>query len=277
MSSPGADDLLVRSRRALLDVLDALEAHRDSAIVVGAQAIYLRTSSSLVALAEATKDSDVALDPRTLDDDPLIENAMATAGFVRDLGSGQPGAWLSSEGIPVDLMVPERLAGRARKNARGARIPPHDPGATRRARGLEAAIVDNDVMEVGALDPSDARRHDVRVAGPAALLIAKMHKLADRAHSSPHRLVDKDAHDVYRILVDAETDALARKFRDLREDEFSAEVTLAAQTHLAELFASSSEATGSMMAGRAEQGIGELATVSLQVSILAADLVAALP
>lgn len=38
-----SDDLLVRSRAALLDALEALEDHRDSVIVVGAQAIYLRT------------------------------------------------------------------------------------------------------------------------------------------------------------------------------------------------------------------------------------------
>ena len=66
MNSPGGteDDLLVRSRSALLDALQALDAQRDAVIVIGAQAIYLRTSSAPVALAEATKDSDLALDPR---------------------------------------------------------------------------------------------------------------------------------------------------------------------------------------------------------------------
>lgn len=41
MKTPGVsdDDLLVRSHAALLDTLEALEAHRGSLIVIGAQAI----------------------------------------------------------------------------------------------------------------------------------------------------------------------------------------------------------------------------------------------
>jgi hypothetical protein len=278
MSSPGEtkDDLLVRSRSVLLDALEALHDHRDSVIVVGAQAIYLRTSSAPVALAEATKDSDLALDPRVLTGDPLIEDAMASAGFVRNLESSQPGSWINREGIPVDLMVPELLAGDGKKAARGARIPPHDKNAMRRARGLEAAVVDNDVMEVTALDPDDARRHQVRVAGQAALLVAKTHKIAERVAGTPRRLFDKDAHDIYRILIDTETGFLAEKFQNLLGDEVSAEITAEAVRHLGELFAAGPEATGSAMAGRAEEGIGEPATVALQTSILAADLLRAI-
>jgi len=278
MSDPGVadDDLMVRSREALLDTLDALEVHRDSVIVIGAQAIYLRTSGAPVALAEATKDSDLALDPRGLDDEPLIEEAMARAGFVPNPDSGQPGAWVNEDGIPVDLMVPEQLAGAGGKQNRGGRIPPHDKRATRRARGLEAAMIDNEVMTVRALHAGDTRRCEVRVAGLAALLIAKAHKIGERAASSPHRLEDKDAHDVYRILIDTETDALTLTFRQLIADELSADVTTEAIAYLGDLFASGPEATGAMMAGRAEEGIGEPETVSLQTSILASDLLAAL-
>lgn len=278
MSSPGATepDLLVQSRAALLDALEALEEHRDSVIVVGAQAIYLRTAGAPVALAEATKDSDLALDPRLLEDDPLLEEAMAAAGFYRNLDSGQPGAWMNPAGIPVDLMVPERLAGGGGKNSRGARIPPHDRHATRRARGLEAALVDNDVMTIAALDPADSRQHDVRVAGTAALVIAKAHKIGERTASSPHRLNDKDAHDVYRILIDTDTDELASKFRQLLAHDLCGVAAEEALVHLRELFAPGPDATGSMMAGRAEEGVGEPATVALQTSILAADLLGAL-
>jgi hypothetical protein len=41
------DELLVRSRAALLDALDALAAHRDAVIVIGAQAVYLHTPDAL--------------------------------------------------------------------------------------------------------------------------------------------------------------------------------------------------------------------------------------
>ena len=277
MKTPGVpdDDLFVRSRAALLDALEALEAHKASVIVIGAQAIYLRTRSAPVALAEATKDSDLAVDPRHLAEDPLIEVAMTGAGFYRDPVGGQPGAWLNGEGIPVDLMVPEALAGPGGKNRRGARIPPHDRGAMRRARGLEAVVVDNDVMEVTALEGVDSRRHQARVAGPAALLIAKVHKIAERV-AVPNRLVDKDAHDIYRILVGTDTAALASTSRDLIDVAFCHDTTVEALELLRELFAAGSDALGSVMAGRAEEGIGEPATVSLQTSILSADLLAAL-
>lgn len=277
MSSLGeTEDLLVRARSALLDALDALGAHRNSVVVIGAQAIYLRTAGAPVAIAEATKDSDIAIDPRTLGDDPLIEHAMARAGFSPDPEKKQPGAWLSPAGIPVDLMVPEDLAGGGGKSARGARIPPHDKRATRRARGLEAAVVDNEWMIVSALDAADRRHTEVRVAGPAALVIAKVHKIGERAAGVPTRLVDKDAHDLYRVLVHTPTESLAVDFRRLLSDALAGEVTVQAVAFLREHFAAGPEALGSMMAGRAEEGVGEPETVSLQTSILASDLLAVL-
>ncbi|MBM7783659.1 hypothetical protein [Tenggerimyces flavus] len=269
-----SEDLLVASRTAMLDALAALDAQRDAVIVIGAQAIYLRTSAAPVALAEATKDSDLALDPRSLNDAPLIEEAMTQAGFYLNPISNQPGAWLSPKGVPVDLMVPETLAGKAGKQARGARIPPHSKTVARRARGLEAALVDNSSMEVFSLDTSDNRSYTAAVAGPGALLVAKLYKIAERV-DFPTRLVDKDAHDIYRILVDIETEALAEAFRRLNADPISSQETGEALQFLDILFAKGPSALGSAMAGRAETGIGEPVTVALQVSVLAADLVAA--
>lgn len=277
MSSPGdADDLLVSARAALLDALEALGAHRDSVVVIGAQAVYLRTTGLAVAIAEATKDSDIAIDPRTLDDAPLIEDAMKGAGFHLDPTKNQPGAWLNPDGVPVDLMVPEALAGDGGKSARSARIPPHDKRATRRARGLEAVVVDNEWMIVGALDGRDSRRHEVRVAGPAALVVAKLHKIGERAADSPERLVDKDAHDLYRVLVHTPTPSLAAGFRRLFSDDLAGKVTAEAVETLRSHFAAGPEAIGSAMAGRAEVGVGQPETVSLQTSILASDLIEAL-
>ena len=67
MSVSGDADLLVASRRALLDALDALRPHLDAVVVVGAQAIYMHTGAAPVALAETTKDSDLAVDSRRYD------------------------------------------------------------------------------------------------------------------------------------------------------------------------------------------------------------------
>jgi hypothetical protein len=140
VSAGGGDDLLAQARSVLLDALTALAKHRDSIIVIGAQAVYLHTGTAPTAVAETTKDSDLAVDVRALGQDPLIDAAMEQAGFVLDPTSGQPGAWMSPEGIPVDLMVPEAIAGGKRR--RSAIHSPHGKRAMRRAVGLEAAIVD---------------------------------------------------------------------------------------------------------------------------------------
>ena len=271
MSQPGASDILVAARHALLDALDALAEHRDALVLVGAQAIYLHTGRAQVALAESTKDSDIAINPRRLGEDPLLEEAMHRAGFTQDPISAQPGSWLSFDGVPVDLMVPERLAGAGSR--RSGRIAPHGDRATRRATGLEAAVIDHGPMTIAALDPSDSRAFEMNVAGPAALLVAKLHKLGER-RLSPRRLLDKDAHDVYRLLVATDSASLAATLRQLREHELCGQETTEALVYLSELFAAGPTASGAMMAGRAEELVGDPTTVSASAAVLAADLLA---
>lgn len=168
MSKPGGTDpVMVEARTALLDALEALGDHRSAVVGIGAQAVYLHTGSADVAIAKYTKDADLALDPRELADDPRVEAAMAAAGFTRS-PNGQPGSWTGRRGIPVDLMVPESLAGPGARGARGARIPPHDRRTARRAVGLEAAIVESVELTITAAVPTDPRSFTARVAAPAA-------------------------------------------------------------------------------------------------------------
>ena len=269
MSQTGETDIRVTGRRALLDALEALAEHRDAVVLVGAQAIYLHTGDALVALAESTKDSDLAIDPKRLGDDPLLEEAMQRAGFV--VGS-QPGRWLSPDGIPVDLMVPELLAGKGSR--RSGKISPHDDQATRRTAGLEAAVVDHRPMTIRALDPLDFRQIEMKVASPAALLVAKLHKLGERQQQTPDRLVDKDAHDVYRLLVAIDTAELAHSLRQLVADEFCGLVSKQALVYLEEMFSAGPASVGAFMAGRAEQLVGDPAYVSASAAALAKDLLA---
>jgi hypothetical protein len=272
MSSPGeTDDLAIRTRAALLDALQALDRQRDSVIVIGAQAVYLRTGSAPVDLAESTKDADLAIDPRELTDDPLIESAMRDAGFELDPAKNQPGSWITATGIPVDLMVPEAVAGPGNASRRAARLPPHSNRALRRARGLEAALIDNYVIGVTALDPDDGRQLEARVAGPAALLVAKVHKISERL-VQPDRINDKDAHDCYRIFVATETEELVPTFKRLLDDDLTRDVTREALIGIQTLFADGISAEGSVMAGRAEEGIGQPDQVALSTSVLAKDL-----
>jgi hypothetical protein len=157
------DELYARSRGSLLDALEALAEHRDGVILIGAHAVYMYTGEADVPIATRTKDSDLALDPALLGTDPLLEEAMAGADFHRNLESGQPGEWLSANGIPVDLLVPSSLVDP--RGRRGARIPPHSNQAARKANGLEAAVVDNRELWIEALDPDDPRRILTKVAG----------------------------------------------------------------------------------------------------------------
>jgi hypothetical protein len=268
MKAPGDAELLIAARAVLLDALDALTEHRDALVLIGAQAIYLHTGRAAVALAEATKDSDLAVDPRALGDEPLLDEAMTRAGFHPDRLHPQPGSWLCCEGVAVDFMVPEALAGGPGR--RGARIPPHSRHATRRTPGLEGALVDHAPMTIAALDPTDRRRVEIAVAGPAALLVSKLHKLGERK-DDPGRLVDKDAHDIYRLLIATDPGKLGDRLSELAGDRLAGPAIRAAIIYLRQLFADAN-ALGAMMAGRAEQIVGDPAVVSASAAILAGDV-----
>jgi Nucleotidyl transferase AbiEii toxin, Type IV TA system len=266
-------DAMIMARAGLLDALEALKPHLDALVIIGAQAIYLHTGALEIALAEFTTDGDVAVDPDLLSSDPLIEEAMGAAGFTPDPRPSAIGSWISPRGVPVDLMVPDAVAGAGR---RGVRIPPHGPKSMRRARGIEATLVDNSRMLIHAVDPdADSREFEVSVAGPAALLVAKLHKIHDRI-DNPSRLDNKDAHDIYRLLRAVDTDLLVDALRRLLANDVSAGVTRDASSHLAKLFAAGAAAPGSAMAGAAEELVGDPIAVSESVALLAQDLLSAL-
>lgn len=264
------DQLYVDARRALLDALDALGPQATALVLVGAQAIYIHTGDAEGAVAAQTKDGDLAVDPRELQDQPSLEVAMAAAGFQL---SGNPGIWLAAgSGAQVDLLVPESLAfGTGR---RAARIPGHGASSARRVVGLEAAIVDNEAHTLTALEPLDRRALSVRLAGPTALLVAKLHKVGER-RESPDRLVDKDALDIYRLLSAVSTPTFARVLQDLLADPISASVTRTAVTYLGELFGSA-DGIGSRMAARAVVPLMDGETMAQSSAALAQDLLAAL-
>lgn len=174
------DPLYVKARSALLDALIALESQKDSIVLVGAQAVYLRTGEADVGLAPYTTDGDLAIDPITLGDDPLLEEAMKGAGFVPDV---DPGQWVRLGDVKVDLLVPESLV--PKQGSRGARIPPHDKHAARKVLGIEGCIIDNDLILITALDLADTRTFEVQVAGSGGLLVAKLFKISERKRVEP--------------------------------------------------------------------------------------------
>lgn len=221
------DPLHVAARRVLLDALEDLAEHRDAVIVVGAQAVYLRTRVELSGVAEYTTDGDLALATDRLADSPLLEDIMRTRfDHAGRAGAEEPGVWTQTveiEGveteIPVDLIVPEGIAPPG--GTRGARLGVHGRRAARKAPGLEAATIDNDVLAIASLDQGDPRTIDALVAGPTALLIAKAHKINDRLAETarPDRLKDKDASDVYRIFLKTRPELVGEVLPSLLEDQ----------------------------------------------------------
>lgn len=255
--SPAVDPRYVEARRVLLDALTALAPHRPALVVAGAQAVYLRTGGGevaiapfttdtdvLVGVAPFTTDGDVAVDPMSLVAAPTIEAAMTAAGFKLSVTDGhtEPGIWVTSaviEGepflIPVDLIVPEGFAPRGGR--RGARLGPHGSHAARRAVGLEAALVDKSPMTVSSLDPLDPRSVAVDVAGVAALMVAKAHKLHDRIdRGRSDRLDDKDAADVFRMMQVTLPASVGATLSGLLEHPIAGSPTAAAIRYLDELF-----------------------------------------
>lgn len=224
----------------LLDALEALGSQREAIIVVGAQAVYLRTGDAgITGVAPYTTDADLALAPARLADEPLIEKLLGDAAFEQ---KGHPGVWWKTvdiagkpTGVEVDIMVPERYAPTGGR--RSVRLPPHDKMIARKAIGLEGSIIDHDLIEVAALDDVDRRRFTVRVAGPAALVVAKVHKLRDRlAQGNTDRIADKDAADVYRLMLTVPVREFHLRLDPLLADETAAPVCREAVDLLVQLF-----------------------------------------
>ena len=237
----------IEARETLLDAVEALGPHSDAAILVGAQAVYVHTASEdgSFALSPFTYDADIALDPKRLEDSPAIVDTMCRAGFrlidqSTEQRTKQPGLYRRDGEAQVDLMVPKAVGGPGR---RGARLGVHGNKAARQVHGLEGALVSHTRRKISSLVPDADRSCILKVAGPAALLVAKVHKIGERLEDTAgHRQeqLPKDAFDIYRLLRAIDTAELVEEFRRLRSHEISSGVTSEALTLFQDLFGSRS-------------------------------------
>jgi hypothetical protein len=115
---------------------------------------------------------------------PALATTLEAAGFALAV---RPGTW-SMSNVQIDLLVPASLSGAGR---RGARLGPHGTAVARKTTGLEPTVVDHAVHRLAALEPADGRCFDVYVAGLASLLVAKLHKIAERKDNAERRDVLK--------------------------------------------------------------------------------------
>jgi Nucleotidyltransferase len=272
------DELYVLARRVLLDALEALGPHRDAIVLVGAQAVYLRVGEADLAVAPFTTDGDLAIDPAILGEIPPIEQALMGAGFFPK-SSDSVGIWVTQRSttqadeaeVAIDLLVPAAVS--PGKGRRAARLPGHDSRAARIVQGLDGAIVDADAMTVAALDPTDTRAFEVRVAGPAALLIAKVHKILDRQGTG--RKSDKDALDVLRLLRGTTTEDLAARYAQLLAEPRAAASAGTARELLEAQFGTRA-GVGVEMAVRSAGPLADPDEIALSCEALVGDLLGAL-
>lgn len=206
---------------------------------MGAQAVYVHTESvdDSFALSPFTYDADIALDPDPLANSPAIIDVMSRAGFQLTV---PPGTFTKDGGAQVDLMVPAAVGGPGR---RGARLKGHNKKAARKVHGLEGALVSYTRRKISSLVPDTDRSCILKVAGPAALLVAKVHKIGERLEDAAgHRQeqLPKDAFDIHRLLLAIDTAELAEEFQRLLSHGISSCVTSEALTLFQDLFGSRS-------------------------------------
>jgi len=263
----------VAARRVLLDALDAIGAHRASVVLVGAQAVYVDAGDTNWPVAVMTTDSDLVLQVDSLAPDPELASALGAAGFVP---GSQPGSWLGQGQVAVDLMVVPHQSNRSKGGARAAWLPPHAKTVARITPGLEPALIDNTARELGALESKDERTHTIAVAGPAALIAAKMVKLEERLRDSllgrANRVRGKDALDVFRLLRAVQTNELVEGFA-LHRTEPHAERVSAASLHF---LADNGRTATNFLSTLAASEMPSDPTVAVSFAALTNDLLGAL-
>ena len=265
--------LYIEARETLLDAVEALGPHSDAAILVGAQAVYVHTESEddSFAVAPFTRDADIALDPGRLEDSPAIIDAMSRAGFRL---TDPPGIFRRDGRDQVDLLVPKAVSGGGR---RGARLDGHGNKAARKVHGLEGALVSHTRRRIASLVADADRSCILKVAGPAALLVSKVHKIGERLKAPEHhqRQLPKDAFDIYRLLRAIDTADLAEEFQRLRSHGTSSRVTSDALSLFRSLFGSRS-GRGTTLLVKSVRGLEEPDSISAPSVALSQDLMEAI-
>lgn len=224
---PVAPEYVV-ARRALLDVLELLEPQRHGLILVGAQAVYLRAPAEQAQRATYTTDGDLAIDPDLLSDDPDIGQVLIDAGYQR---GPNPGAFLARNGVEIDFMVPDGSV--PASSRRSVELAGQSRFTARRAAGLELTLLDADPLQIAALEEADHRVIEVRVAGAAALTVAKLIKLEERlAGSRRDRIISKDAGDLLRLLRYCDAETIGHRLSELTSNKSVAPVVERATSFL---------------------------------------------
>lgn len=147
--------------------------------------------------------------------------------------------------------------------------------STRRVRGIEGALIDHAPMRITSLDADDPREHRLNVAGPMALIVAKLHKVSDRATEGA-RQRPRDAHDIYRLLREIDPDVFVAGYARLAAADVSRPVTDEAVAALARLFSTPQSPGAAQVAEAVEGLVEEPRDLAVRSAILAGQLLRAI-
>ena len=115
------------------------------------------------------------------------------------------------------------------------------------------------------------------MAGPAALVVAKVHKIAERLEGPDvrrHEQITKDAFDIYRLLRSIETTVMASEFGLLLSHEISSRVTSEALQKFRDLFGARS-GKGAELVVQHIRGLEDSAFIAQSCVALSQDLLEA--
>jgi len=264
------DPAYLTARKALLDVLDVLGPHLNSVTLVGAQAVYVHTGETEFAISPFTYDADLAVNPTQLAANPKLVDVMRQAQFRL---TEQPGLYKRTiDGAQVDLLVPAALGGPGR---RGARLGSQGNKSAMKVRGIEGALVDHASIHITSLDENDPRSHKIEVAGPAALIVSKVLKIAERTQGNLRRQDDKDAFDIFRLLRSIKTPDLAAGVKNLLGNDLSCVVTTEAMVEFKKYFGDTA-GVGVQMVVRHIKGLEPEDVIAASCIALSQDLIKSL-
>ncbi|GAA1874372.1 hypothetical protein GCM10009715_21350 [Paeniglutamicibacter psychrophenolicus] len=200
----------------LIETIGALAPHLDALTIVGAHAVHVWVQEMWGPIdMEATRDGDLVINPVFVAEEPKILELMASIGMepaledrpgIYGYGSERDMAW--EQRTTIDLLVPAVYAG---KKGRTAKIAGQDK-ATTQSYGLELAVHDRILTKLSTMDTQPSISAKAYVAGPAALLVAKAHKIHERLaelERHPDRLRPKDSGDVALLMMVTRGDEVA--------------------------------------------------------------------
>jgi hypothetical protein len=234
------------SRHLLIKAVNALSVLEKAITIVGAHAVHVWVQNVWGPVEmEATRDADIVLNPSFVADSPKIIELLQEIG-IEPASRDRPGIYgLSTErALPwaarttFDVLVPETYAGSGRRAARIV----GQKNAASRAVGLELSLWDRHLMELAMID-DPKKSIEVFVAGPAALLVSKAHKVHERFEQvsiRPERLRPKDSGDVALLMMVSDPKEVAAvMLRSIEAHPEIREVVTAAARWLQELYGKS--------------------------------------